>query len=110
MFKTKSKPRHTGEFAKLVTAHEAHPEVQDKLKVSKVCLFFFSKKSIVTVVKQVVEKYAFKHNAAVLDSVLWMSAFICPPFLFVCFLFFLLLLLLFTFVLRDTEKGMEGGN
>ncbi|PVD35881.1 hypothetical protein C0Q70_02850 [Pomacea canaliculata] len=34
VFKTKSKPRHTGEFAKLVTAHEAHPEVQDKLKVA----------------------------------------------------------------------------
>lgn len=34
MFKTKSKPKHTGDFYKLVTAHESQPEVQDKLKVA----------------------------------------------------------------------------
>ena len=33
MFKQKTKPRHTGEFNKLVSAHNTEPEVQDKLKV-----------------------------------------------------------------------------
>ena len=34
MFKQKTKPRFTGEFHKLVSAHNTEPEVQDKLKVS----------------------------------------------------------------------------
>ncbi|KAK7495704.1 hypothetical protein BaRGS_00013151, partial [Batillaria attramentaria] len=34
MFKSKSKLKHTGEFHKMVSAHESHPDVQDKLKVA----------------------------------------------------------------------------
>lgn len=34
VFRQKPKPKHTGEFNKLVNAHDAHPEVQDKLKVA----------------------------------------------------------------------------
>ncbi|KAL8572122.1 hypothetical protein ACOMHN_052919 [Nucella lapillus] len=34
LFRQKSKPKHTGEFHKLVNSHDDHPEVQDKLKVA----------------------------------------------------------------------------